>query len=223
MIRFLMAEVSVVNWVTRITGRAGYMAGGVLALLVMLGMWLCLRPALPEQADYYPKGRPIADFSLIDSQQQPLTLASLQGYWTFLFVGYTYCPDVCPTTMADMRSVYDRLKLLAGNSQVLFISADPQRDSVERLRSYTAFFHPEFKAATAPHPQLFSFVRSLGLIYAIADQGEQDYFIDHSASIVLINPQGRLQAVFRPSQQEGISRVQMDGLVRDFTRILALQ
>ncbi|MCQ4111201.1 SCO family protein [Aeromonas sp. JL9] len=181
------------------------------------------QPEQPEQADYYPAGRDINDFAFTDADNQPFTPASLKGHWTFLFVGYTFCPDICPTTLADMRSVYDQLKKMAPDSQVVFISADPQRDDIPRLKTYTAFFNPEFKAATAPHDKLFPFVRNLGLIYSIANQGEKDYLIDHSASIVLINPKGKLQAVFRPQVAPGqVPRVQMATMLSDFARILKL-
>ncbi|MGL4250816.1 MAG: SCO family protein [Aeromonas sp.] len=181
------------------------------------------RPALPLQADYYPTGRDINDFAFTDADNQPFTPANLKGRWTFMFVGYTFCPDICPTTLTDMRSVYDQLKLMAPNSQVVFISADPQRDDIARLKTYIAFFNPEFKAATASHDKLFPFVRNLGLIYSIANEGEKDYLIDHSASIVLINPQGKLQGIFRPQVAPGqVPRVEMASLVTDFARMLTL-
>lgn len=193
------------------------LAGGL-----VLGFYATL-PAQPEHADYYPAGRDINDFAFTDADNQPFTPANLLGHWTFLFVGYTFCPDICPTTLADLRSAYPELKQRAPNSQVVFLSADPQRDDIPRLKSYTAFFNPEFKAATAPHDQLFPFVRNLGLIYAIANQGEQDYLIDHSASIVLINPSGKLQGVFRPQVAPGqVPRVQMATMISDFSRILKL-
>lgn len=181
------------------------------------------QPEQPQQADYYPAGRDINNFALTDADNQPFTPANLKGHWTFLFIGYTFCPDICPTTLADMRSVYDQLKKMAPNSQVVFISADPQRDNIPRLKTYTAFFNPEFKAATAPHDQLFPFVRNLGLIYSIANQGEKDYLIDHSASIVLINPKGKLQGVFRPQVAPGeVPRVQMATMLSDFSRMMKL-
>lgn len=185
--------------------------------------WFIHKPQEPELATYYPVGRDLGTFTLTDADGQPFTPASLQGHWSFLFVGYTFCPDVCPTTLADLRSIYPDLKALDARSQVVFISADPQRDAPERLKSYVAFFQPEFKAATAPHADLFPFVRNLGLIYSIADQGEKDYLIDHSASIVLVNPQGQLQAIFRPESAPGqVPHVVMKTMVSDFSRILTL-
>ncbi|MGN7512643.1 SCO family protein [Aeromonas salmonicida] len=199
----------------------------LLFLLLVGGMMAAFhwsRPSLPEQADYYPAGRDINPFAFTDEEGLPFVPASLVGHWTFLFVGYTFCPDICPTTLADLRSVYPALKKIAPDSQVVFISADPQRDDVTRLKTYTAFFHPEFKAATGPHEKLFPFVRNLGLIYSIAEQGEKDYLIDHSASIVLINPEGKLEAVFRPQMSEGrVPHVVMETLVSDFAKIVRLE
>ena len=181
------------------------------------------QPSLPEHADYYPAGRDINPFAFTDQDGQPFVPASLTGHWTFLFVGYTFCPDICPTTLADLRSVYPELKKIAPNSQVVFISADPQRDDSARLKSYTAFFHPEFKAATGPHRALFPLVRNLGLVYSIVESERKDYLIDHSASIVLINPEGKLVAMFRPKVAPGeVAHVDMQTMVSDFARIVRL-
>ena len=189
----------------------------------MMAAYHWSQPALPEQADYYAQGRDINPFTLTDAEGQAFTPDSLSGHWTFLFIGYTYCPDICPTTLADLRSVYPELKKIAPSSQVVFVSADPQRDDSARLKRYTAFFQPEFKAATGPHNHLFPFVRNLGLVYSMAESGDKDYLIDHSASIVLIDPQGKLVAVFRPQMVDGqVPHVAMTTLVTDFGRIVRL-
>lgn len=189
----------------------------------LMGAYYWSQPTLPEQADYYPAGRDINPFTLTDGEGQPFTAEDLSGHWTFLFLGYTYCPDICPTTLADLRSVYPELKKIAPSSQVVFVSADPQRDDSARLKAYTAFFQPEFRAATAPHPHLFPFVRNLGLVYSIVEHGSKDYLIDHSASIVLINPAGKLVAVFRPEVgPEQVPHMAMDGMVSDFAKIVRL-
>lgn len=181
------------------------------------------QPSLPAQADYYPVGRDINPFTLTDGDGKPFTAANLAGHWTFLFIGYTYCPDVCPTALADLRSIYPELKKIEPSSQVVFVSADPQRDDSARLKSYTAFFHPEFKAATGPHRALFPLVRNLGLVYSIVESERKDYLIDHSASIVLISPEGKLVAMFRPKVAPGeVAHVDMQTMVSDFARIVRL-
>ncbi len=106
---------------------------------------------------------------------------------------------------------------------MVFISADPQRDDSARLKTYTAFFEPEFKAATGPHSALFPLVRNLGLVYSIVESDRKDYLIDHSASIVLINPAGKLAAMFRPRVASGeVPHVDMQTMVSDFARIVRL-
>ena len=165
----------------------------------------------------------MSPFTLTDGDGEPFTAANLAGHWTFLFIGYTYCPDVCPTALADLRSIYPDLKKIEPSSQVVFISADPQRDDSARLKSYTAFFHPEFKAATGTHRALFPLVRNLGLVYSIVESERKDYLIDHSASIVLINPEGKLVAMFRPKVAPGeVAHVDMQTMVSDFARIVRL-
>ncbi|WP_434664768.1 SCO family protein [Aeromonas sp. NJAU223] len=195
----------------------------MLLVVSIMVIYYWSRPLQPEQANYYPAGRDINPFTLVDEDGKPFTEANLHGHWTFLFLGYTYCPDICPTTLADLRAVYPELKQIAPRSQVVFVSADPKRDDSARLKGYVDFFQPEFKAVTAQHDHLFPFVRNLGLVYSIVEHDSKDYLIDHSASIVLISPAGKLVAVFRPQAQEGqVPHVSMATMVSDFTRIVRL-
>lgn len=198
----------------------------LLFLLLAAGVALAYQwrqPSLPEQAVYYSEGRDINAFTLTDDEGQAFTPASLRGHWSFLFVGYSHCPDICPTTLADLRTLYPELKGIAANSQVVFISTDPQRDDSPHLKGYTAFFQPEFKAVTGSHDKLFPFVRNLGLVYSMTAHEGEDYPIDHSSSIVLINPAGKLVALFRPKVAPGeVPRVDMQAMVADFARIVRL-
>ena len=109
-------------------------------------------------------------------------------------------------------------------SQVLLVSVDPNRDSVDKLSQYIAYFNPEFKALRGEHGALFPFARNLGLMYAIADDTTQkNYLVDHSASIVLINPDGQIAAIFKPQEVLGqIPSINEDDLVADFGRVVSL-
>lgn len=148
--------------------------------------------------------RPLSPFTLSDHHQQPFTNADLAGHWTLLLIGYTQCPDICPTTLAQLAGVYPQLKANIANLQVVMVSADPQRDTPQRLAAYVPYFHPDFIGVTGPHPQLLPFSRELGLVYAMVDgQREGEYLVDHSASLVVIGPDGALRARFAPQVQVG--------------------
>ena len=154
------------------------------------------------QATVLRQPRPISDFSLVDHRQQTFDLTRLQGKWSFLFFGYTNCPDVCPNTMTvlnlvdkDLRSTPQSHK----DTQVVFVSVDPSRDSVAQLNQYVPYFNKEFLGVTENTAgQIDTLTKQLGILAMRVPQAqEQDsYLVEHSASIVLIDPQAKLHALF---------------------------
>ena len=189
--------------------------------------------AQPEHSLFYQTPRTIKPFAMVDHQGTAFANEQLIGKWSWVFFGYTSCPDVCPTTLQELNFVYDELKAINENAQVLLVSVDPQRDTGEKLAQYIAYFNQEFKALTADHSVLFPFARNLGLMYAITEpddqekdnhgQSGQSYLVDHSASLVLINPAGNAEAIFKPEQVLGqVPVIEGDKLVSDFAKIVNL-
>lgn len=180
--------------------------------------------AQPEHSLFYQTPRTIKEFSMVDHQGAAFGNEQLLGKWSWVFFGYTSCPDVCPTTLQELNFIYDELKAINSNAQVLLVSVDPQRDTVEKLSQYIAYFNKEFKALTADHSVLFPFARNLGLMYAISDEKRDDnYLVDHSASIVLVNPDGKVAAIFKPEHELGqLPIISGDNLVSDFAKIVNL-
>jgi len=187
-----------------------------------------------EFALHYQQAREIKNFELTDHLGEKFNNESLKGQWSWVFFGYTSCPDVCPTTLQEMNFIYDDLKAIATNSQVLLVSVDPKRDTQDKLASYIGYFNPEFKALYGDHGMLFPFARNLGLMYAITEPEQSDdennpsgnvqsYLVDHSASLVLINPAGKVEAIFKPKQALGaVPVIEGDKLVSDFDKIFKL-
>ena len=192
-----------------------------------------------EFALHYQQPREVKPFELTDHLGEKFNNESLQGKWNWVFFGYTSCPDVCPTTLQELNFIYDDLQAISHNNQVLLVSVDPKRDTQEKLASYIGYFNPEFKALYGDHGALFPFARNLGLMYAITEpevdlQANSDaienhgatitnYLVDHSASIVLINPNGKVEAIFKPKQALGaVPVIEGDKLVSDFAKIVAL-
>ncbi len=202
---------------TYIVLAAGAMVAGV--LLYQLSQ----HSAEPKMALVYPQPRALADFQLTDQHGVTVNRERLYGQWTLAFVGYTYCPDICPLTLAKLAGLQPELaQQVSEPLKVWFISVDPNRDNTEQLLNYVSYFNqPDVLGMTAGHDQLFPFVRQLGLMYALSSSTDQDYLVDHSASVVLINPKGQLVAMFKPPLQPGQLPV-LDGeqLLADFPLVL---
>jgi len=180
---------------------------------------------LPEYALYYQEPRAVSAFTFIDEQEQPFSNEQLGNKWSLIFLGYTSCPDVCPTTLQNLNFIYQDLISIAENSQVLFVTADPKRDNTEKLNQYINYFNNDFKALRAEHDVLFPFSRNLGLMYAInsTDTEDLNYGVDHSASLVLINPDGKIAAIFKPEHSIGeVPVINNDKLLSDFKKIVSL-
>jgi protein SCO1 len=201
---------------------------GIVALMALVvGLFVATRlqspVAAPEYLQSYPEARALAPVNLISHSGEPLNNDWFKEQWTLTFVGYTYCPDICPTTLAELKGAYPELQAIDSQYpiKVLFLSVDPKRDTQERLNEYIQFFNPEFTAATAEHKSLFPLVRSMGMAYAIVDSTDNpDYLVDHSASVVLINPQGNVVGRFKPHHEPGkLAISSMQQIIQDMNTI----
>jgi protein SCO1/2 len=146
----------------------------------------------------------------------PFDLNSLQEKWTFVFFGYTHCPDICPTTLATLKGTAMQLQQSPEDyrdARFVFISVDPKRDALAHLKEYIGYFHPDFLAATGDRAQIDALVRQLGAIYMFdGDTAGDDYIVNHSASIALIDPQGNWVGRFNPPHRAA-------GIAEDFRRV----
>lgn len=153
----------------------------------------------------YPQPRTLPAFSLRQSDGTQLTSGELQGQWTLVFLGFTFCPDVCPTTMAQLAQAQAQWGSLPASTRprVLFVSVDPERDTPARSGEYAHAFHPDTLAATADVPTLETFAKSLGFVFMKVpgdafEQNPDDYTVDHSSGIAVLDPQGRVTGLIRP-------------------------
>lgn len=157
----------------------------------------------PQALTLLPSPRVLPAFTLQQAHGVPLTPETLRGHWTVVFLGFTHCPDVCPTTLAQLSNAQKQWASLPAERRprVLFVSADPERDSPELIARYAHGFHPDTLAATAPVPELEKFARALSLVFmkVPGPSGQPyDYSIDHSAALVLLDPQARMAGVAQP-------------------------
>jgi protein SCO1 len=175
------------------------------------GAWFAARmgaPEMPEHARILSAPRPIPQVPGLDHLGRPFGLADFEGRWTVAFFGFTYCPDICPATLQVLAATRRLLEDLpeGDRPQVVMISVDPGRDSPERLADYVPFFHPEFRGVTVEAQYLPELTRAFGAAYAYSPLGDNAYTVDHTASLFLVDRQGRVAAVFpTPHTAEGIA------------------
>ena len=156
----------------------------------------------------YPQPKPLPAFTLQRSDGSALTDADWHGRWRLVFFGFANCPDVCPTTLATTKAALAALRQQRPDADIAvsFVSVDPERDELAKLGEYVRFFDPAFEAATGTQEQLGALTRALGVLYMKVPNGPGplDYTIDHSASLLVINPQGELHAIIRPPHQADV-------------------
>ncbi|MDA1117360.1 MAG: SCO family protein [Proteobacteria bacterium] len=167
---------------------------------------------LPDQVmTLFPDPKPLAAFALTDDQHRVFDLARLKGKWTFLFFGFTHCPDICPTTLAVLARVRDNIARHAPGAediQFVFVSVDPNRDTASKLRQYVKYFGADFLGVTGDHAHIGNLAGQLGAEYQVAiAPGMESYPVYHSAAVYLVDPRARYHARFTsPDDAVAISR-----------------
>ena len=175
-----------------------------------------------ETTQVYQPARPLQAFQLADQHQQTFTNENLKGKWSLAFLGYLSCPDICPMTMAKLANLLPKLEDASDLPvQVLFVSVDPKRDTADKRKAYVDYFNPNIVGLGAEHKDLFPFVRNLGLMYSVPSPDEENYFVDHSASVILINPDGLIAAIFKPKVVVGeVPTINSQVLLTDFQTLI---
>ncbi|MFQ5755470.1 MAG: SCO family protein [Acidiferrobacterales bacterium] len=147
----------------------------------------------------WPEPLALTAFALEDQYGQRVDLERLKGKWTFLFFGYTSCPDICPTTLSVLAAVEKKLRATPADlndAQFMFVFVDPKRDSLERLGQYVAYFNKDFLGVTRPPEKLNVLTRQLGIFYELGDpHNEGNYVVNHTGAILLADPESRVVAL----------------------------
>ena len=157
---------------------------------------------LPLLSTLRPEPKLLSEFSLTDQSGKEFTLERLKGKWSFVFFGYTACPDVCPTTLSEMIKMSN---ILAGKGMrksdvsFVFVSVDPERDSVGSMKEYMDYVGHDFIGLTGGQSQLDVLMQQLNILAVRKEStAPGNYVISHSSSIKLIGPQARWLASFSP-------------------------
>jgi protein SCO1 len=199
---------------------------GVWTAFLLIVLWIAwmlrLHLSQPDLANailYPPAARALPEFSLLDTDNMVFDKNRLAGKWSFLFFGYTRCPDICPLTLQTMQWTADRIRQNGegDNLRFVFISVDPARDNLGYLKEYVSYFNPEFLGVAGDEAQLSILTAGMDAPYRRieAESARADsYLMDHSAMIFLISPRAELYAMLPPPHNA-------ETIAADFHTILA--
>lgn len=199
---------------------SGWRIGLIITLslaLAVTGAFLIRKPVLhidvPGVRVFSPPVR-IPPFSLLDQRGQLFSNEQLAGNWTIATFGFTYCPDICPTTLSGMSAVFKKMETVSGAFKIprfVFISVDPYRDTPGVLAKYLAYFRQDFIGVTGAAEALHNLANGLGLPYVYSDPENglllddvlqkpaiEDYTVIHATSVVFITPEGEMVATMAP-------------------------
>ena len=174
--------------------------GGLLLGLVLTAVILILRPFGPPNfhGTVFQSSQPAQNFSLTAHTGEQVSLHDFQGKVVLLYFGYAYCPDVCPATMGELARAMRALRPSQQEQvQVIMITVDPERDTLELLADYMGYFHPTFLGLTGSEAQIAAAATPLGIYYE-KEPGtiQSGYLVNHTASVLVLDKRGHLRLVY---------------------------
>lgn len=145
-----------------------------------------------------PQSREVPPVALTGTDGAPFALEQLNGKWSLLFFGYTFCPDICPTTLAQLRELQGKLPQAArDNLQMVFVSIDPGRDTPAHLKEYLGFYQAGFIGVGGELSAIQTLANGVSIPFIPADTSKPNYTVDHSGNLVLVGPDGRQRGFIR--------------------------
>jgi protein SCO1 len=189
-----------------------YVAIGLIAALSLV--WAAVGLGWLERGGAAAPGGPaVAAFQLVDQDGAAVTERVMLGRPAVVFFGFTYCPDVCPTTLASMSALLGRLGADAGRLGVFFVSVDPERDTPGEMKKYLSSFDPRIRGLTGTVEQITALGRPLGVYFAKAKSGDS-YTMDHTASVFLLDAEGRFRGTIAYGEDAGVAEEKVRALLR---------
>ena len=178
----------------------------VLAAALALGVIVAMRmqtPAELHSAFVLPTPTPLPEFELVNQKGEGVTLETFRNHWSLVFFGFTHCPDICPTTLQILSVAR---KTLADNGQqplprIVLVSVDPERDTPELMAQYMSYFGDDNLGITGSLDEVKKLTTELGIFFAKQQGNEESYSVDHSAAVLVINPEAEFHALFGGTHQ----------------------
>lgn len=170
---------------------------GTVAVLVIIGfaLWWIRPPEMHGVVLQSPQR--LTDFTLDTSTGEPMSLSDFRGKPVLIYFGYTFCPDVCPTTLNDLTDMMEALGKKADDIQVIMVSVDPERDTAEQLETYLKYFDPRFIGMTGAKEDIDAAATQFGVYYeAHEGTAATGYLVDHTSTVAMVDEDGYLREIF---------------------------
>ncbi len=162
-----------------------------------------------------PQSRTVPSLEMTDEKGQTVAVDELTGKWSLLFFGYTFCPDICPTTLAQLRQVKSELpKEAVDRLQVILVSVDPNRDTPTQLQQYLGYFDKDFRGLTGSLDNLQKLANAVSIPFIPADTSKPNYTVDHSGNLAVIGPDGKQRGFIRAPFNNQKLVAQLPGLLK---------
>ncbi|NMZ67674.1 protein SCO1/2 [Pseudomonas peli] len=161
-----------------------------------------------------PQSRSLPELSLTNQDGQVVAVDQLKDQWSLLFFGYTFCPDICPATLAQLRQLQGQLppETLA-KLRIVLVTVDPNRDTPEQLKKYLDYFDAGFIGLTGEQATLQKLANGVSIPYIPADTSKENYTVDHSGNLVIIGPDGKQRGFIRAPINNAKLAAQLPGLL----------
>jgi protein SCO1/2 len=191
-----------------------------LGIAIAAGLALALRdaraPVATLTATLLPAGNELPDFTLLDQHGTAVDRSAFEGQWDVVFFGFTHCPDICPATMTVLGQAKRELQARGQDPlpRIVLVSVDPERDTPEAMARYVAYFGNGHLGLTGDLAETRKLTDALGVYFQKAGADEGAYGVDHSTVVLVIDPEGRLKALFSAPHEVG-------NLVHDLPLIMA--
>jgi protein SCO1/2 len=177
----------------------------VLGAALAIGIFMAARISAPTQSQpdlhaafVLPTTMELPEFSLVDQRGDSVTRNTFRGRWNLLFFGFTNCPDICPLTLKILAAARTELTSIRDHPlpRIVFVSVDPERDTPQQLASYVDYFKADVLGVTGDVAELRKLTSMLGIFFAKQAPDGEAYGVDHSAAVIVINPDAEFHALF---------------------------
>ena len=161
-----------------------------------------------------PQSRSLPELSLTNQDGQAVAVDQLKDQWSLLFFGYTFCPDICPATLAQLRQLQGQLPSeTLSKLRIVLVTVDPNRDTPEQLKKYLDYFDAGFIGLTGEEATLQKLANAVSIPYIPADTSKENYTVDHSGNLVIIGPDGTQRGFIRAPINNAKLAAQLPGLL----------